>query len=54
MNLRKLIGLCNHYWNVIEEINVFTSKLKRIDGVPQYRDYILKCTHCGYIKVKRV
>lgn len=49
MNLRKLLGLCEHKWKLMEHW----------DMVDEYGDktghkYILKCEKCGDIKRERV
>lgn len=52
--LRKALGLCNHKWAIeatFEEIvrSVYSDR-KRIVG----RRYVLRCEHCGEIKVKEI
>lgn len=59
--IRKLLGLCNHEWvldHIIETkfrgdegkfIHIDMAKAGRI----KHRDYILTCSRCGKLKIKR-
>lgn len=48
--LRKLLGLCEHRWVVIETVRV----VEREDGPPTGTKYHLQCSVCGDIKARTV
>jgi hypothetical protein len=50
MNIRKLLGLCEHKWKII-----FTANVSRyIDNSIVGQNHTLQCEKCGMIKVKKV
>lgn len=54
--LKSFLGICSHKWSTIEQIDVYeTWDGERYDGQnPAFRKYVLQCSNCGDIKVKRV
>jgi hypothetical protein len=51
MNLLSLLGICRHKWIEREIVSVFD---EGSDKYPKRYEIVLKCEHCGDIKVKRV
>lgn len=49
MNLKQLLGLCEHKWKVYSEHNLVTS-----NGAVSGAVLILQCEKCGKIKSKEV
>lgn len=51
MNLKQLLGICEHKWNLIREDKVFalSDPKKEQRGII----FILKCEKCGKIKTQR-
>jgi hypothetical protein len=46
---RALIGrfrVCEHHWEILHEVSVFTSSVERPIG----QDYHLQCKNCGDLK----
>jgi len=52
MNLRKLLGLCEHKWKTIQIVNVYDVGISMT--IPNYYKYCLCCSNCGDIKVKKL
>lgn len=48
MNLKQLLGLCEHKYNIICTINVTT------DFGSTYTRYHLQCERCGVVKTKNM
>ena len=49
--IRKLIGLCEHKWEVRTVVKVFSEDEK---GAPIGAKFILQCEKCGNIKFKHL
>ena len=49
MNIRKLLGLCEHKWKMIHTSKVCRCSDETIVGY----NYTLQCQKCGVIKVKK-
>lgn len=49
MNLRKLLGLCEHKWKIHKWSYIIDEYGKKV-GIY----YNLQCEKCGYIKIKRL
>lgn len=54
MNLRKLLGLCEHKWKIIATRKTFESVDDPAIDLPVVIEKVLQCQNCGDIKVKRV
>lgn len=56
--LRRLFGICNHEWEVIEVITVYDHSIgygnKPSNSLPIGKDYVLQCKKCGDIKIKKL
>lgn len=50
MNFRKILGLCDHKFDVINTMQINRVKSGSMAGLL----YIIKCVHCGKVKTKRV
>jgi len=46
--LRRLLGLCDHKWETIDRVNVYTDRPTTITGTK----YIQQCEKCGDVKSK--
>lgn len=44
--LRKLLGLCQHRWKIIDRVNL------RVGSALVGHRYILQCEHCGWVRKK--
>lgn len=53
-NLRELLGLCIHKFDVLENVRVYSEFDMPGKDVPIGRIYVLKCEKCGVIKKKKV
>jgi hypothetical protein len=49
--IRKMLGVCEHKWTIIRETDVYEKSISL--EMPNYRNIVLQCEHCGNIKVKR-
>lgn len=53
---------CKHNWKIIKQIDVYEDSFwhfvstgrKETDYLPIYHKFVLQCTKCGKIKVKKV
>lgn len=50
MNLKQLLGICEHKWIEIKKVNVIDDRYT----IPHAFEYHLKCEKCGNIKKRRV
>lgn len=48
--LKKLLGLCEHKWEIIKEDNILSQNESDV-AIGRY--YILQCKNCGNIKCKK-
>lgn len=49
--LRKLLGLCQHKWRLLEKIKVFDNEVSKDRPVAFLR--VLQCENCGWIRKVR-
>jgi hypothetical protein len=55
MNLKQLLGICEHKWKQIKEIDVYpTQHGKVISNFFEYNKFVLQCEKCGTIKKKKI
>lgn len=47
--LKKLLGLCEHKWKIIHNINIFENAS---DEIPCGTKIVLQCEKCGDIKTR--
>ncbi len=47
MNIRKLLGLCEHKWKIIRNVRVFGYSG---GDIPIYNTIIQECEKCGKLK----
>ena len=47
--LRRVLGLCEHKWEVIREIDL----MDHPGALPRAKRFILQCERCGNIKAER-
>lgn len=53
--IRNLFCLCNHEWEIIDQVDVYDPKYyKHGLNVTVGTDYTLQCKKCGNIKVRKV
>lgn len=53
INLKQLLGLCEHRWKHVSTTNVYDISYGRSKN-PEYRIWVLQCEKCGKIKKKKV
>lgn len=52
--LKKLLGLCEHKWETIDEYTYYLYDETGIYILRRSRIYVLKCEKCGNIKKKKI
>jgi len=54
--LRKLFGLCEHKWKILEKINVYEvdDNGTRTTKNPTYSKYVLQCQNCGDLRTRKI
>lgn len=50
MNIRKLLGICEHHWIIIKNNNLTEAGNNRVVGL----FIIMQCSKCGKVKHKRL
>lgn len=51
----KIFNLCQHKWVELKTIKVYDSDIEQPSNkLPVYLKFILKCEHCGDIRVKKI
>lgn len=55
--LKKLLGLCDHRWVIIQTITMYSEIPRTLyeaeRAIPIGTKYVLQCEHCGNIKSKK-
>jgi uncharacterized protein (DUF3820 family) len=55
MNLKQLLGICEHKWKIIKEVKVFGRYSDRVrSDLPESFEHILQCEKCGIVKKKKL
>ena len=50
--IRTLLGLCDHKWVILREINLWRREKRKENEIPMGLEYHLQCEKCGNIKIK--
>ena len=56
LNIRKFLGLCDHKWEIKEEMNIVNNDFTPIKQRTVYKGklFVLVCKNCGKLEKKQV